>query len=141
MSYSDNKPPPIPKTQIITVDQANSSARPSSTLAIVSLVLSLVSVPIGLLGFLSIFPASFLGGVCGLPFCFAPFMSMPLALAAAITGFIALKKVQNGTATGRGLALGGMITGIVVIVLNIVLAVGYIFLFGLGVAAYENPNY
>jgi hypothetical protein len=102
--------------------------QPGKALAIVSLVLSIISVPIGLFGLVACFGAVLIPYF--LPLCCAPFMSSPLALAGVITGSIGLKKVKAGTASGKGLAMGGMITGIAVIVLNIILLVVYILMFG-----------
>jgi len=87
--------------------------QPSKALAIVSLVLSIMSV----------FPFLCLG-VCGVG------IGGPLALAGAITGFIGLQKVKAGTASGNGLAMGGMITGIAVIVLYILAIVFIVLVFG-----------
>jgi len=108
--------------------------QPSKALAIVSLVLSIISVPIGLLGLAAAFGSLLIPLFLLIPVplgCCAPFMSSPLALAGAITGSIGLKKVKAGTASGKGLAMGGMITGIAVIVLNILLLVFYILMVGL----------
>jgi hypothetical protein len=83
--------------------------QPSSALAIVSLVLSIMSLILS---------------------CLSPCCGGPLALAGAITGFIGLKKVQAGTASGKGLAMGGMITSIVVIVLTILYLLIFVLLLG-----------
>jgi len=88
-------------------------AEPTNVLAIVSLVLSSMSV------------FQICVGPCG------PAIGFPLALAGAITGFIGLQKAKAGTASGKELAMGGMITGIVVIVLNILLVVLLLFIGGL----------
>lgn len=79
---------------------------PSSGLAIASLVLGIL----GLLSGWAVF-----GGVLG--------------LVGVILGIVALVKVKNGTASGKGMAIGGIVTGAlgmivaaVVMVISIVLA-------------------
>jgi len=86
--------------------------QPSKALAIVSLVLSIIAVPAMCMAWIP-----WLGWFCIYP------VSGCLALAGAITGFIGLKKVKAGTASGKGLAMGGMIIGIVFISINIILVV------------------
>jgi hypothetical protein len=98
------------------------NSKPSKTLAIVSLVLSIVSVPAFCVSFIPL-----LGCV------FFP-LSSSLALAGAITGFLGLQKVKAGTASGKGLAMGGMITGIAVIVLNLIGVVLVMLVFGAAAA-------
>ena len=79
---------------------------PSSALAIASLILGVIGLLSGWLIF---------GGVLG--------------LVGVILGIVALVKVKNGTASGKGMAIGGIVTGAlgmivaaVVMVISIVLA-------------------
>ena len=58
---------------------------------------------------------------------------MPIpALTAIITGILGLKKVKEGTGGGKGMAMAGMICGIVAIVLGILWLVVAV-VFGVGV--------
>jgi hypothetical protein len=68
--------------------------KPDQTLAIVSLVLAILSIP----------------GWCCL-------MYIPLSIGAIITGILALRKVKSGTGAGKGMALAGAIIGGIVLVL------------------------
>ena len=61
---------------------------PSSALAIASLILGIIGLLSGWLSF---------GGVLG--------------LVGVILGIVALVKVKNGTASGKGMAIGGIVTG------------------------------
>ena len=79
---------------------------PSSALAIASLVLGIIGLLTGLMIF---------GAVLG--------------LVGVILGIVALVKVKNGTASGKGMAIGGIVTGalgmiaaVAMVVLGIVLA-------------------
>jgi hypothetical protein len=49
---------------------------------------------------------------------FFPFPGMLLGIAAAVVGFVALSKVKRQELGGRGMALSGVITGILAIVLG-----------------------
>ena len=85
-------------------------APPSNVLAIISLVL----------GILSIVP-----GIC----CIC--LNIPLGIGAAITGFMALNKVKDGSGGGKGLAMTGMILGIVMTVLWVVGLIIFFIVFGM----------
>lgn len=61
---------------------------PSSALAIASLILGIIGLLTGLM---------FFGAVLG--------------LVGVILGIVALVKVKNGTASGKGMAIGGIVTG------------------------------
>lgn len=67
--------------------------------------------------------------VCGILSCICCFASIILGPAGLIMGFIAKKKAEEDPANygGRGLALGGMITGAVGIVLFVVLIILQVF--------------
>lgn len=58
-------------------------------------------------------------GIVGIFFFWCGFLSIPLGIAAIVTGFIALSKIKQGQADGHGFALAGLITGGVAIVLTI----------------------
>ena len=122
MSVGPQFPPNLPVAGHSPVVSGPPNPKPGKALAIVSLVLSIISVPICFL--------SSLAGLVFLPLCIGHFISMPLALAGAIIGFIGLKKVKAGTASGKGLAMGGMITGIAVIVLYILAIVVIVLVVG-----------
>jgi hypothetical protein len=85
--------------------------KPDQTLAIVSLVLAILSLP----------------GWCCL-------LYIPLSIAAIITGTIALRKVKAGTGAGQGMALAGVIIGGIVLVL---FSIAYVVLISIEVA---NPG-
>tara|TARA_B110000263_G_scaffold181024_1_gene158569 strand:- start:6636 stop:6965 length:330 start_codon:yes stop_codon:yes gene_type:complete len=68
--------------------------QPNQTLAIVSLVLAILSLP---------------GWCC--------MLYLPLSIAAIITGIIALQKINAGTGGGKGMAMAGVITGGIILVL------------------------
>ena len=77
---------------------------PSSALAIASLILGVIGLLSGWLIF---------GGVLG--------------LVGVILGIVALVKVKNGTASGKGMAIGGIVTGALgMIVAVVVLILGLI---------------
>jgi hypothetical protein len=80
----------------------------TNTLAIISLVASILGV---LLMFL---------GLC-IP-C-TSLISLMFGVAGTIMGFIAKKKIDEsmGVEGGRGLAMGGLITGIVVVVISVII--------------------
>ena len=97
---------------------------PSSALAIASLILGVIGLLSGLLIF---------GGALG--------------LVGVILGIVALVKVKNGTASGKGMAIGGIVTGALgMIVAAVVLILGMIGLGMLGDCAEKavqdsNGNY
>jgi hypothetical protein len=84
---------------------------PSTGLATTALVLGIVSLP--LLIFLG------LGGLLG--------------IAAIVVGIVALRRVKRGEAGGRGLAIGGIATGAVSVVLGVLIVVALV-AFGFGFA-------
>lgn len=52
------------------------------------------------------------------------------ALVAIVTGILGLKKVKEGTGGGKGMAMAGLICGVIAIVLAIVfLVLGFVFTF------------
>jgi len=51
--------------------------------------------------------------------CCCWLLSGPIGIAATITGFIALGKVNQGSAGGKGMAIAGVVTGIVAILLSV----------------------
>ena len=67
--------------------------------------------------------------VCGivslLLFCFWP-LSVPLGIVALILGLIARSKIKRGEATGGGLALTGIVTGAIGMLISIGVVVGII---------------
>lgn len=71
---------------------------PSTGLAVTSLVLGIVAIVSN---------------------CCCQLVGGSLGIAAIITGFIALNKVKDGTGGGRGMAMAGLICGIVAVVLGI----------------------
>jgi hypothetical protein len=126
MSQGPQLPPNLPVEDHSPAVDGRAASEPSSVLAIVSLVLSILSLP------------AFCGGTLVFPCC-GMGVGGPMALAGAITGFIALQKVKAGTASGKGLAQGGMITGIVFVVLSIITVVVTILFFG-GIAALSETS-
>lgn len=60
--------------------------------------------------------------VCGivslLLWCF-PLLGLPVGIAAVVTGVLARRKIQEGVADGDGMALAGLITGIIGLVINL----------------------
>jgi len=58
-------------------------------------------------------------GILGSFFFWCGFISTPLGIAALVTGLIALSKIKQGQADGHGLALTGVITGGVAVLLTI----------------------
>lgn len=98
--------------------------KPGSGLAIASLILGIIGLLSGWLIF---------GGVLG--------------LVGVILGIVALVKVKNGTASGKGMAIGGIVTGALgMIVAAVVLVLGMIGLSMLGDCAEQavqdsNGNY
>ncbi len=81
-----------------------------SPLAVVSLVLGILSVLFALLG------------LC----CFLGLPGIPLGIAAAVCGHLALRQVRHGRHTGRGPTLVGLITGYAGAALALVLTVVYV---------------
>lgn len=69
--------------------------------------LAVASLVLGILGILTAF--FLLGGLLG--------------LVAVILGFVALGKIKKGEADGKGLAIGGIVTGAVALLLTILLLV------------------
>jgi Na+/H+ antiporter NhaD/arsenite permease-like protein len=65
--------------------------------------------------------------ICGFWF---PYPGILLGIAAAVVGFVALSKVKRREIAGRGMALTGVITGILAFVLGIVFAIGGIWFAG-----------
>ena len=67
--------------------------------------------------------------ICGivslLSFCFWP-LSVPLGILALILGFIARSKINRGEATGGALAMAGIVTGAIGMLISIGLVVGLI---------------
>ena len=78
------------------------------TLPIVSLVFGILSIPLG----------------------FCCYAGIPLGIVALITGYIGLNNEKNDPTRygGRGLAIGGMITGGLVLVLSILLFILWVFM-------------
>ena len=66
--------------------------------------------------------ASLLLGIAGIVTAFLLFGGL-LGLVALILGFVALGKAKRGEAGGRGLAIGGIVTGAIALLLAILLAV------------------
>jgi len=71
---------------------------PSTGLAVTSMVLGIVAIVIN---------------------CCCTLLGAALGIAAIITGFIALNKVKDGTGAGKGMAMAGLICGIIAVVLGI----------------------
>ncbi len=67
--------------------------------------MAVASLVLGILGVLTAF--FLLGGLLG--------------LVAVILGFVALGKIKKGEADGRGLAIGGIVTGAIALVLTLIL--------------------
>lgn len=65
-------------------------------------------------------------GVVALLMFWCAFVGVPVGIAAVVLGVVALNKVKAGTGGGRGLALAGVITGGVAILVSVVLVVAAI---------------
>jgi hypothetical protein len=65
-------------------------------------------------------------GVIALLMFWCAFIGVPVGIAAVVLGVVALNKVKAGTGGGRGLALAGVITGGVAILVSVVLVVAAI---------------
>lgn len=64
--------------------------------------------------------ASLVLGIVGIVTSFLLFGAL-LGLVALILGFVALGKVKRGEADGRGLAIGGIVTGVLAMLLTLIL--------------------
>lgn len=84
---------------------------PSNGLAIASLVLGIISIPL---------------------FCF-PFISIPCAIAGIVLGIVAKVQINKGAASGSGMAVGGIVCGAAGIVVMIIMTI----LFFIGAAFVE----
>ena len=71
--------------------------------------------------------ASLVCGILGVLTGIFIFSGLSLGLAGIVLGIVALVKVKNGTASGKGMAIGGIVTG----ALGMIVAVGVLIL-GLG---------
>lgn len=67
--------------------------------------LAITSMVLGIVGLLSV--------------CCCTLLSGPLGIAATITGFIGLSKANDGSAGGKGMAVAGVVLGIITILLTI----------------------
>ena len=106
-------PPPLPP-----LSQMGSS-QPTSGLAVTSLVL----------------------GICSLPFSFCYGFGLVVGIAAVICGHIARKQLRYQTGTGGdGLALGGLITGYIGIVLGLLMLTFFIVMIGSAIAESNKTN-
>jgi hypothetical protein len=65
-------------------------------------------------------------GVVALLMFWCAFIGVPVGIAAVVLGVVALNKVKAGTGGGRGLALAGVITGGLAILVSVVLVVAAI---------------
>ena len=90
--------------------QPQSSQPPGSGLAIASMVLGILSLPL---------------------FCFWP-GAIPLGILATVLGFVARSKVKAGTGAGGGMAMAGIVCGIIAIVLAILMLAGVAAFLGFG---------
>lgn len=72
-----------------------------------------------------------LGIVSLVLFCFW-YVSVPCAIVAIVLGFIARGKVKAGTGTGGGMAMAGLLCGIISIVLVVLVFAGLLAFLGLG---------
>jgi len=71
---------------------------PSTGLAVTSLVLGIIAIPAN---------------------CCCTLVGAALGIAAIVTGFLALNQVKSGTGGGKGMAVAGMICGVVALVSGI----------------------
>ena len=91
--------------------------------------------------------ASLVCGILGVLTGIFIFSGLSLGLAGIVLGIVALVKVKNGTASGKGMAIGGIVTGALgMIVAVVVLVLGMIGLSMLGDCAEQavqdsNGNY
>lgn len=65
-------------------------------------------------------------GVVALLLFWCFFVGIPVGIAAVVLGVVALNKVKAGTGGGRGLALAGVVTGGVAILVSVVLVVAVV---------------
>ena len=101
-----------------------SPAGPSSQEAPTDQVLAIISLVLGILSIVS-------SCCCGAVLPLVGLVGVPLGIGAGITGFIALKKVKDGSGGGKGLAMTGMILGIVMTVLWVVGLIIFFLVFGM----------
>jgi Domain of unknown function (DUF4190) len=107
----DNIPPIVPDLIL----PAGAQVQTSNGLAITSLLLGLVSLPLLCL--------SYLFG----PFCACP--ALLSAIVAFITGFVARNQIKTSGETGNGMALTGMVIGgaqVVLLICSIVFSIAII---------------
>ena len=55
---------------------------------------------------------------------FFPFVAVVVGLIAVVLGIVALRQVKSGRAAGRGMALTGLVTGAIALVLGLALTTG-----------------
>ncbi len=65
--------------------------------------------------------ASMIMGIAAIPLLCCFYIGLPLGIAAAVMGFLAKKKADQGLASNRSQAMTGLITGAIAAVLGIVL--------------------
>ena len=73
--------------------------------------------------------ASLVCGILGVLTGIFIFSGLSLGLAGIVLGIVALVKVKNGTASGKGMAIGGIVTG----ALGMIVAVGVLILGLIGI--------
>jgi hypothetical protein len=64
--------------------------------------------------------AALVCGVLGILFFWCGFIGLPLGIAGVVLGLMAMNKVKQGTGSGRGMALAGLVCGGLAVVLSIV---------------------
>ena len=62
-------------------------------------------------------------GICGLVFCWNPWLALILDILGIVLGSVALVKVKKGEADGKGMAIAGVVTGAVGAVISIIIAI------------------
>lgn len=75
--------------------------------------------------------ASLIVGILSIPACFGYGLGLVMGIVAIVLGVLARKKVKLGQAGQGGLALGGIITGIVGVVLGAIFLAMVVFAFGM----------
>lgn len=64
-------------------------------------------------------------GVAGIVLSILSFVSLPLGLAAVVTGFIGLTQLRHQPSKGRGNAVAGICCGVAALIMPIVIMVGF----------------
>ena len=65
--------------------------------------------------------AGMVTGICSIGFCWSPFLGAVLGIVGVVLGFVGLGKANQMGGTGRGMAIAGIVTGAIGILVSIVI--------------------